>query len=275
MIRRVVDWATESPEHSPLARNRGGLCTRVIRSFRLAMPHLRHSRKTGFTLVDVMIAATILVVAFIGMIEAVTISSNMMESARRQAMAAQIIDNEIELLRLQSWATISGLPVGPSVTTWSTVTAYVSGDLVSTKGSWYRCILANTNKTPPNATYWVPYMSWSSSSAYVVPDLVSYNATWYRCILANTNQAPPNATYWSTYAGPIASTGTSSGATFSISRSVSDVVAGNLREAVFTVTWGVTTSRRNSDGTALAFSYTSINSAYYGKYGLQLSYQRQ
>lgn len=41
-----------------------------------------------------------------------------------------------------------------SLTAWSAVTAYVVGDLVSSGGINYYCILAHTNQVPPNATYW-------------------------------------------------------------------------------------------------------------------------
>lgn len=37
---------------------------------------------------------------------------------------------------------------------WSGATAYAVNDAVSLSGSSYICILANTNQTPPNATYW-------------------------------------------------------------------------------------------------------------------------
>jgi hypothetical protein len=47
---------------------------------------------------------------------------------------------------------------GPSFTNWkgawSGATAYVLNDAVSSGGSSYICILAHTNQTPPNATYW-------------------------------------------------------------------------------------------------------------------------
>ena len=43
-------------------------------------------------------------------------------------------------------------------TAWSAVTAYAANNYASlTTGAtvvWYRCILATTNNTPPNATYW-------------------------------------------------------------------------------------------------------------------------
>ena len=37
---------------------------------------------------------------------------------------------------------------------WSSSTAYVPYEIVSLGGSSYICILANTNETPPNSTYW-------------------------------------------------------------------------------------------------------------------------
>ncbi len=42
-----------------------------------------------------------------------------------------------------------GLPAA-----WSSSTAYLPFDVVTLAGSSYVCILANTNQTPPNATYW-------------------------------------------------------------------------------------------------------------------------
>lgn len=50
---------------------------------------------------------------------------------------------------------ISDAQVGVgSPTAWSGGTAYVAGDLVSSGGTNYYCILAHTNHVPPNATYW-------------------------------------------------------------------------------------------------------------------------
>lgn len=42
---------------------------------------------------------------------------------------------------------------------WSSATAYVANDLVTfTDGLTYQCVLANTNTTPPNLTYWAPVL---------------------------------------------------------------------------------------------------------------------
>lgn len=52
-------------------------------------------------------ASVILVVGFMGMISAITVGSEMMATARRQALATQILNHEVEKLRLTAW---SGLP---------------------------------------------------------------------------------------------------------------------------------------------------------------------
>jgi Tfp pilus assembly protein PilV len=57
----------------------------------------------AFTLVEVMMAATIMVVGFMGMIRAFTMGSEMMATARRQTLAAQILTHELEKLRLVPW----------------------------------------------------------------------------------------------------------------------------------------------------------------------------
>ncbi len=48
-------------------------------------------------------AAAILVVGFMGMIQALTIGSEMLATARRQTIANQIMTHEIEKLRLKDW----------------------------------------------------------------------------------------------------------------------------------------------------------------------------
>jgi Tfp pilus assembly protein PilV len=152
----------------------------------------------GFTLVEVMMAATILTVGFMGLIQAVTITSGMMDQARRQTLAAQILSHEIEQLRFKTWTQIQSLGA--------------------------------TTPTPINSTNNVdsPFLEAISIS----------------------------------------------GATYNLSRSVSDVVAGSLREVTFTVTWVVKSSRRDNSGNPVTFTYTRVNSAYLGKYGLNLTYQR-
>lgn len=69
-------------------------------------------RTTAFTLVEVMMAATILVVGLIGLIQAITIGSQMLATARKQQIATQIVTGEIDSLRASNVAAITNLAVG-------------------------------------------------------------------------------------------------------------------------------------------------------------------
>jgi hypothetical protein len=40
---------------------------------------------------------------------------------------------------------------------WSSTTSYNIDDIVYYNNAFYKAILANTNQTPPNTTYWTPY----------------------------------------------------------------------------------------------------------------------
>ena len=63
-----------------------------------------------------MMASVILVVGFMGMIQGITIGSEMMATARRQTIAAQILDHEIGKLRLKDWTYINSLASSTSTT---------------------------------------------------------------------------------------------------------------------------------------------------------------
>jgi prepilin-type N-terminal cleavage/methylation domain-containing protein len=221
------------------------------------MPCFRPQRQTitgpepaerGFTIVEVMMASVILVVGFMGMIEAVTVTSGMMDHARRQALANQIINHEIENLRVLSWD-ITGS----------------TNDLLG---------LPTASTTVAIAPQFWP--TWNNKTAYVANSVITYNGAWYRCILAHTGQTPPNATYWtSVTAGATTDIVNFSGATYTLARSVtSPDPTTYIREVTFTVTWVVTTSRQDTGGSLLTFTYTRSNSAWFGKYGLNLSHQR-
>ncbi len=236
------------------------------------MSKQRISSQAGFTLIEVGVAALVLVIGFIGMVRAMTFTASMMDHARRQTLAVQILTNEIEQLRLESWTTVDSIS---STTTWSSATAYTKGTIVSYQGGWFICITANTNTIPTQTNTWSAYMVWSSGRAYSKLDIVSYNGSWYRCIQAHTGQTPAASTsYWKTYSGQIPVTGTLYGATFSVARSANSLVSGSLREVTITVSWSVTTGRRNADNTPLILTYSRVNTAYFGKNGLNLSYQR-
>jgi Tfp pilus assembly protein PilV len=82
-----------------------------------------NTSQAGFTLIEVGMGALILVVGFIGMIEAVTVGTQMLDTSRKQQIAVQIIDAEVEWLRSQNATFVSGLPATATVTIDGTGTA--------------------------------------------------------------------------------------------------------------------------------------------------------
>lgn len=180
----------------------------------------KRSASKGFTLVEVMMAATILVVGFMGMIQAVTMGSEMLATARRQTLAAQIIAHELEKLRYVVWTNgstgINDLPAGPTTLTIDSQfnSAITTAGLTTT--------VSTTN----------PYVK--------------------------------------------------------VDRTVADVVTGSMREVTITVTWqksGTTANATTLTGSWLENlslggsppirrTYTRSGTSYFGKYGLNLSYQR-
>jgi Carbohydrate-binding module family 5/12 len=112
--------------------------------------------------------------------------------------------NEEPDLSPADWQLVSSPATEQYLGAWSAVTAYVAGNQVSLNGSYYICILANTNEQPPDTTYWtlvgtsaILLGTWSPSTAYVVGNQAVYNGNVYTCIVANTNQTPSTtSTYW-------------------------------------------------------------------------------
>ncbi|MBC7369105.1 MAG: hypothetical protein H7343_20230 [Undibacterium sp.] len=91
------------------------------------MSKQRITNQAGFTLIEVGMASLILVVGFIGIIQAVTIGSQMIDTAQKQQCAIQLIDSEVEKLRSSSWTTVANLPSSASISV--DYDGSVSGDL--------------------------------------------------------------------------------------------------------------------------------------------------
>jgi prepilin-type N-terminal cleavage/methylation domain-containing protein len=64
----------------------------------------------GFSLIEVIMATAILLVGFVGLIQAVTIGTESLDTARKLQIANQIVAAEIENLRGGPWSTIANLP---------------------------------------------------------------------------------------------------------------------------------------------------------------------
>jgi prepilin-type N-terminal cleavage/methylation domain-containing protein len=101
-------------------------------------------RRAGFTLVEVMMASTLLLVGFVGMIGAVTLSANGMDQARRETLAGQILAHEIDKIRLTSWSDISGLTAN---NTTLTIDSQFT-DAVAASGATYVLTRNFTNPNP-------------------------------------------------------------------------------------------------------------------------------
>lgn len=184
-----------------------------------------------------MMAATVLVFAFLGMITTLTVGNEMMATARRQTLASKMIDHELEALRYVDWTTLSGLTGSHSSYTtlvWNSATNYRTRDLVvlSSNGKWYRCLQNHINRNPSsNAAHW---------SEITPPWSVAFNAS-----------------------------GVAEGVSFALTREVADVSGlTNVKEFTFTITWTTTPSGLSTR------TYTRRKSGYFGQYGLNLTYQR-
>jgi len=99
--------------------------------------------RAGFTLVEVMMAMAIVVVGIVGMMQAVTIGTELLDTTRRQQVATRLVEAELEQLRNGPWATIAGLPDSASITIGPGGT--VSGDTTRFALSNYTASSADDN----------------------------------------------------------------------------------------------------------------------------------
>lgn len=70
----------------------------------------RPASRAAFTLVEVMLAAVVMALALVGMIQVIVSGSEMLDVARKQTIAMQVIHGQIEQIKLRSWSEISSLP---------------------------------------------------------------------------------------------------------------------------------------------------------------------
>lgn len=128
-------------------------------------------------------AMAIVVVGMVGLMQAVTIGSETLDTARKQAVALRLVENEIDRLRGGDWTTIANLPGSATIAISSTGT--ISGDTVyfalsnftasaaddntalSTLAPGFSCSLVSTRARPTGAT----------SSTVTFVKLV-YTVTW-------------------------------------------------------------------------------------------------
>ena len=82
------------------------------------MRHAKSSnRGKAFTLIEVMMAATVMALGIMGMIQVVISGSEMLDVARKETIAMQIIRSEIDSLHLNDWTQVSAFDLSPTTTT--------------------------------------------------------------------------------------------------------------------------------------------------------------
>jgi hypothetical protein len=95
-----------------------------------------------------MMATTILLVGFIGAIQAITIMSEALDTARKQQVAQQMIAAEIEKLRGKDWTTIANLPASATIKVGSG--GSIAGDLTTFALSGFTAATTDDNTTLAN-----------------------------------------------------------------------------------------------------------------------------
>jgi Tfp pilus assembly protein PilV len=74
----------------------------------------RRSAGLGFTIVEVMMAATVMALAITTSITTMQRAFVSLDSARNLTIAGQVMQGEIEKMRLKDWATVDAYPAGPT-----------------------------------------------------------------------------------------------------------------------------------------------------------------
>ncbi|MBI5766297.1 MAG: hypothetical protein HZA93_00765 [Verrucomicrobia bacterium] len=99
------------PPRSPLTTTLRPLCLTRGRS-----------RATGFTIAETMLAALVMALGIATALTALQYGLRATDTARNMTLAGQIMQSEIEILRLQNWSQISALPESGTVDPAATIT---------------------------------------------------------------------------------------------------------------------------------------------------------
>jgi Tfp pilus assembly protein PilV len=82
---------------------------------------MSHAKSIGqekaFTILEVMMAAAVMLAGVVGMIQVITSGSMVLDMSRKQTIATQIIHSEIDKLHLSDWTTVSALPTSATAIT--------------------------------------------------------------------------------------------------------------------------------------------------------------
>lgn len=99
-------------------------------------PRARHA----FTLVEVMVAATVMVLTIVGMIQVIVSGSEMLDVSRKQTIAMQIIHGQLDNIRLSNWTQVSALGTPRTVAVdGGDQAGFVFGSNLPTISAGFRC----------------------------------------------------------------------------------------------------------------------------------------
>jgi len=86
----------------------------------------RRARTHAFTLLEVMLAAAVLLLGIMGMTQVIISGTEMLDVARKQTIAAQMIHAEIDQVHLEDWTTVLAYR---NVTTTQAIDTLTTGNL--------------------------------------------------------------------------------------------------------------------------------------------------
>jgi hypothetical protein len=115
----------------------------------------------AFTMLEVMLAATVLLFAIVSAFQIVAAGSRMLDFSRKQTIATQIIHAEIDQAHLQNWTTVNSL-VGTTVT--------VSLNSLTSANSWG----AGSLGYPELSTFNVVGSAEMATTGFTVKRVVTY-----------------------------------------------------------------------------------------------------
>lgn len=72
-------------------------------------------RQRAFTFAEVMVATAVVALGIVGMIQAVVVGSEMLDLARKQTVATQIIHGQLDQIRLRTWTQVDNLAANRTV----------------------------------------------------------------------------------------------------------------------------------------------------------------
>jgi type II secretory pathway pseudopilin PulG len=96
------------------------------------MAGARLQSRAGFTIFEVGMASFVLAMAIATAVTVIQHGLRAVDTARNLTLAGQIMQSEMEILRLQNWAQISALPASATVDPTTTITSGNSSSLDTT-----------------------------------------------------------------------------------------------------------------------------------------------